>query len=293
MSDLDFDELDKAVGTMMNDNRTDANDDENVAEDTIVTDEASESTIPDTGKASDAKLVVRQRGRFMDIVHPSSDMSSSQARNQSYSVSKNVDPGDEVVEENINAVEEPEEIDTVIDTLDMNDEEEIASPGVTEIKTDDVKVFAPATEFEEDSIDGEESEEIVEVFDSTVEDEGVQSEEVSDDSEDEATEADEEEEEALSTPFIAGAKVDKRPLGGDSISSDDDVDAIKSTEGNFSSKSIVDGQDTQRSIYEVEEGDTIVAPAKKKSGGWIWFLVIILVIIVGAGAGLAAFYLLF
>ena len=98
MSDIDFDELDKAVNSLMtNVDTTKRNEALDDPEDTVVTLDATEpvaggepvsapeavsaSTIPASALAQTAStspaLAVKRRGQFMDVMHPSSDMKAA------------------------------------------------------------------------------------------------------------------------------------------------------------------------------------------------------------------------
>ncbi|MGE5298855.1 MAG: hypothetical protein ACM3KF_02335 [Acidobacteriota bacterium] len=98
MSDIDFDELDKAVNSLMtNVDTTKRNEALDDPEDTVVTLDATEpvsggesvsvpeavsaSTVPASALAQTAStspaLAVKRRGQFMDVMHPSSDMKAA------------------------------------------------------------------------------------------------------------------------------------------------------------------------------------------------------------------------
>ncbi len=79
MTEFDFDELDRAVNNLMTDvdtsKRSEAFDDpeEKTVELTDTTDQPSAGSVP---PSVTQPLAVQRRGRFMDVVHPSSDMSA-------------------------------------------------------------------------------------------------------------------------------------------------------------------------------------------------------------------------
>lgn len=91
MTELDFDELDKAVNSLMGDvdtsKRNPGLDDpeDNVvtlttAEATPAAPAASVSAVSASQTSADSSLAVKRRGQFMDVIHPSSDMKATPAK---------------------------------------------------------------------------------------------------------------------------------------------------------------------------------------------------------------------
>ena len=309
MSDLDFDELDKAVEGMM-DGKNEGGD---------VGDGAKgEGEVEEKVKVAP----VRKRGRFMDMVHPSSDMRAGAGGGVGAPV-KREEVVEEKTEEGSGEESSGEEViidgeggedirlDEVLEELSNENKdggEEDESEGVFEeeekpwvevldegVYDEEKKEDAGGDEVEggEEPVEGDDDEGGFEEVDGDEDREG----DFEDDSEeggDTEEEKEDEIDEVISTPFIPGAKIDKRPLGGVTRSGGD-VDAIKSTSGNFSAASVVDKQqDEGRSIYDVDEDDTtMVVAERRKGGGWVWLLVVLLVIVLGAGAGVGVWYFVF
>jgi hypothetical protein len=82
------------------------------------------------------------------------------------------------------------------------------------------------------------------------------------------------------SPFIADAKVDKRPLGPYVPES---AHSVHSTKNIYSQRT-----PTNQPIADM---DHMVVGAPKKTSGWVWALVTILVVLVGGGLGFLAFML--
>ncbi|MCL2444971.1 hypothetical protein FWD07_02520 [Candidatus Saccharibacteria bacterium] len=332
MSDIDFDELDKAVGSMMEGEEERGGDGDDA--ESVQGEEVKEKNGSDEQEVTEAKPVARRRGRFMDMVHPSSDMHRSPSMGQERTVDKEVtEVADETerTEESSVGEDEQDVVDAVLEDLDiskdagMKEEDlelssvEMLDDGVYEEENKDYveKVIdevveenseggegddeemeiaeneegAEESEPEEEVEEGGGDEEVEEVEETVVE-EG-DSEEEPDFGEkveiDDIVEEVEEKEEEAKTPFIRGAKIEKRPLG-EIAPTKDGMDEMKSTEGNFSAASVVDELDNGRSIYETDEIETTVVREKKTGGGWVWLLVFLAVIALGVGLGVGVWY---
>lgn len=102
MTDIDFDELDKAVNTLMGDKALSQSKPESAIVDTPEksnaepsvaepeADTANESTPPSvqTPDTRPAALAVKRRGQFMDVMHPSADMTNSRTARPAAKVSR-------------------------------------------------------------------------------------------------------------------------------------------------------------------------------------------------------------
>lgn len=246
MGDIDFDEIDKAVEGAINKKKNQGAD--NVPVEASELHEEVEMVKP------------ARRGRFMDMIHPSSDMLGQRPLRADQEDVVNEDP-------------EPAGGDT--GNVPVPDEDEPDS--------------------EPEGMFGDEPAEVAPV--DAPEDGGERdiANELADDYEEDDDDEDDDEEDLTPGPFLSGTKVEKRPLGGGAnVGAEDAHEGIESTEGNFSTRGIIDESDEHRAMYDSEEiSDTTVAPSKKKSGGWVILLVILGVVIAGAGAGAAVFFFLF
>lgn len=312
MGDLDFDELDKAVTGAMQD----------------------DSTVNESGSvgSSDASTTINNggRGRFMDIVHPSSDMSNQrQPMNQGYKVIPDVQPQTEEVvtqTEEISA-NDAAELDRITESIQNElpgDGVEIKEPIVAEpaeetiVATESVTVPElsnnPEVEIKSSVLD---TDPVVDLTDTSVEqtpadvenkiasiEEAAQAptpeapadlqaanDEVAT-SEDASVEEVGSDVEPISTPFLPDAKVEKRPLGSIDSVGQSGVDEVQSSTSGFDPSAI--NENETQSIYDQEPvaQATVVKP-KKKAGGWIWLLIILLIVLVGAGGGALLYLLVF
>lgn len=307
MSDIDFDELDKAVEDMMSGSGT-GHDDmsefvRSVKEDTPeavpekkVTAKSSVKPQPKKKvvnkaapvKKAAAKVDIRHRGRFMDVMHPNHDMKASRSvpRNQNYSTTHSIEPLDKSLKLDDEAVEEIALDEVKVDKKVKNEKSETAKKRETK---EDLKL---------DSVD--------DLDDFKIVDNTVISEEVEDEGEPDGNSFSLED--SITTPFLPDAKVEKRPLGGGAavdsaldlseeskmVSKGKNKKQAKAGGIDLSSMDI-DSEPMPKSIYDIDDsqaGTVVVAPPKKKSG-WIWLLVILLIALVGAGGGMALYFLLF
>lgn len=174
MTELDFDELDKAVNSLMTPSTTTAPTavDSSAQELEVATEEAATVSAPvQTPVAGPVISLAKRRGRFMDVVHPSSDMKTStlvvpSRQGITVAAPSSVTEPDQTVEP-VKSEDEISKTDAAWpDPLDMQS----TTTGTTPTETDD-------TQTEEES---------------SFTDSG----------------------EPLSSPFLPGAKVEKRPLGG-------------------------------------------------------------------------------
>lgn len=133
MQDIDFDELDRAVSSVMT----------NPSDDTtpVVTPEPNIETPAQPAPTSPA--VRRSSGRFMDVVHPSSDMRGTQqpsrpkAPESAPSVAPAPQPAEEATEKSGDAFSWPDPIDLAAAKMPDQPEPVVEAPSVTEEPTTD------------------------------------------------------------------------------------------------------------------------------------------------------------
>lgn len=189
MSDIDFDELDKAVSSIMSSKTVGST---SVA-DAPVEEPPVQETAPETAAASEspaagsearpssAAPLAKRRGRFMDVVHPSSDMkSATPAKPQSREGVMIALPASPVNDPTSSTVSQPAA--EVAQTVEEKSADETGWPDPLELQspaepTEDKEGESPADSAADAVTSGASSE-------------------------------------PLSSPFLPDAKVDKRPLGG-------------------------------------------------------------------------------
>lgn len=279
MTDIDFEELDKAVNSVINDSYGDTSAPKDIQPEPIEQKENQES---EEIKESETKKIVerplpqlssprRFKGRFMDVVHPSSDMRSNTPRTVSVEKAK----------------EEEEEIKP--------------SPEYNEPKKNDFGNMPDPIDVHEQKNQEEEK----------IEDKSVES------------------------PFIADAKVEKRPLGAFSQSNfettepKDQVNKVEEkTENLIKDESLpaelqkdvlsIEGDSTTQAssvnqsvtpvvsfnqhvkntnndkipapVYDTKEYHGALMHAPKKKSGWLTVVWIVLVIALGALAGFSVYW---
>lgn len=178
MTELDFDELDKAVNSLMAENDT-----TDQPAQSSGTSSASQSP-SDTPASSAIPSPALKRGRFMDIVAPSSTVRSAPVVVKREAAEVTPPTIEEAVTADATPIETPEPApelaepavdDTVAEPV-VTDEvtEDVAAPTETDMPSDDVTPVVAEAPVEPTPTD-----------------------------------------EPLSSPFLADAKVEKRPLGGD------------------------------------------------------------------------------
>lgn len=293
MKEIDFDELDRAVSSLMGEVKTDGNPNNDPAtgepvEKIIELDDLKES-IPkeptEAAASSDVTPVakppapaIRRSGRFMDVVHPSSDMkkvaSGGLVSRQGNDI---VPPGSrkpDVSEESI-SLAEPEEIAAAAEPKDQiftpQTEKMIAAPDSIEIEEQQ----KPTSDSWPDPIDLAMDEKEP---DTATDTESVVDSEKPEDAKVEITEFDKTDDESdsespLSSPFISDAKVEKRPLGGyptDStlpsdgsavnVSNEDDTSAQTPVELNLPAELGADVMAVEAAQSESEEPKQVSEP---------------------------------
>lgn len=217
MKELDFDELDRAVNSLMTNvpKSEPPKPDDNVRTVTIQTSESEEvnplspEVQPETSvtpspaetardRSSSPLVASRKSGRFMDVVHQSSDMKKPSAPRHGKTIEPraSVEPAQPVVNEPIVTPESPGPI-------------EEPEPETT---PEEVSTFESSTSEWPDPIDmHSKSEDETEQGD-IAEDTGIPDAPESYSDTDDKTE-----QPPLETPFLTDAKVEKRPLGGPAV----------------------------------------------------------------------------
>lgn len=210
MTEFDFDELDRAVNNLMSDVDTSKRDEafDDPQEKTIELPGAPEqvSTRSTASVVATPPLAVMRRGRFMDVVRPSSDMSSPVAPKREPIVIQPSTSGQSVSTVDLPAIESP-----VPETNAEAAQDEGASS--------DADTYADLNESPE--------------FDTSERDD--QSGETGASEDLQATDSDESPEPGqhtpespMESPFLADAKVEKRPLGAPSDQSGEVIDVMPS-----------------------------------------------------------------
>lgn len=156
MSDIDFEELDKAINKAVGTDSEqkpaeDVKDDnlENLDDGQETADESKKTIdLDDQGsEESDKKIVPHREGRFLDMVHPSADMSSS---NSAFSPSQSITKIDPIDNDSLNEEDQKEQTST---------EEDVQSSEATVESSDDgtaEKIAEQTTPAESPFIEGSE-----------------------------------------------------------------------------------------------------------------------------------------
>ena len=231
-----------------------------------------EETVPaDEPAGDDAIAAPRSSGRFMDMVHHSSDMTVNRSSSVPPSpeqappseatsrVATDVAPLDAAAEGDQQSAEAPAE---------LPEESLAADISAIDFSQPEPEPTTPAEANTTETNLGDSSEGAA----PTAEADGAAVEEQSG---------------QLDSPFLPDAQVEKRPLGGVPTS----ADAIESTD--VSTPAPTDSAPASQSIYAPEN---VVAPGAalpaKKGGNWVWLAIIAALIIVGGGGGFAAWFFL-
>lgn len=236
MKDIDFEELDRAVSSVLQKS-------EDVSSDVDTSQDLQDSTEAATTPAKKTLVQKRTSGRFMDVVHPSSDMRNQNkptVSRQALDITPPTPKEEELTPVESNGDEQYGERSSVVDTPDttVETEEEITDPDLhtlpdpldfhnftTEDETapeneseepatvEDVRSSADATQEDEDK--GE----LLEYDDMALE------QTVSELAELDGLMQDQREMPSLDTPFVSDLAVEKRPLGAFSIGTEDGNEA--------------------------------------------------------------------
>jgi hypothetical protein len=244
------------------------------SDDADSTDQSTPDATPETPEEPVPTVPRPQNGRFMDMVHSSSDVTVKRPvvpPAPTQSVSREAADVAPLTTDEPETPTEPEATDA-----DASPEEQLASE-VNSIDFSNVDDEATGTESapEESKLDSD-------------------TDVAPADTDENAAETTETDTESNGTPFIPDAKVDKRPLGGGVSTT---VDSLGST---GLGTSALDSDNTS-SIYAQDAPATsgMIAPGQsakppKKGGGALsWILIILGVILIGGGAGFAAWLFLF
>lgn len=232
MKEIDFDELDRAVSSLMGEVKPDSNPDIDPAtgepfEKLVELDDLkSPEPVGEQEKlqntlepAKSAAPAIKRSGRFMDVVHPSSDMKKPTSMSPVSRQGNEIVPPSSRIAESVDepiSLAEPDEGDEPKEAIFMpQTEKTIAAPDSIEVE----EQKKPTSDSWPDPIDlamdeKEPDTDVVALLPADTESSDEDS--VDDSVDDSATQAlDEPNSEApLSSPFITDAKVEKRPLGG-------------------------------------------------------------------------------
>lgn len=241
MSEIDFEELDKEVNKVMADE-----------------DGAGESKKPVEVKVRKvAKPVVR--GRYMDMVHPSSDM---RPPTRNYATGKKIKmPENDVILEDV----------TGKSVGAMHHEPNVKKEAETEYVEDEVEFGI----IEDANSDNSVEEELL------AEEDFVSEPEPFAEVEDEQAPNGNNYSLGGKSPFIPDAKVDKRPLGNHVPEGSER--GVHSTKNVYSQRTPVK--------HESVEVKPKVIESHKKTSGWVWALVTLLVLAAGGGLGVLVYML--
>lgn len=311
MKDLDFDELDRAVNSLITKAPNGSTQDSNIS---------NEKPSVDTNITPPTLAARRSSGRFMDVVHPSSDMRSSspmpESKNNSIESSMPIVNSTPITTP---ATDKPMIVEKPISKSDW--------PDPIDFHESNQKKDQKPAQSEDEDID-KINNEITKTLSNTSD-------------------------ESLESPFLSGAKVEKRPLGAFSnelpvsnveIMSDEEkndnkesnqdlenkeetvaplpaelhqdllkIEADSSTypekdssvlttkkpistpelttsiKQQYTEKPITSDQNSG-SIYDTSSyHKNVVRPTKKKSG-WMWVLWISILLVIGVGAGIVVYY---
>lgn len=95
---------------------------------------------------------------------------------------------------------------------------------------------------------------------------------------------------ATESPFLPGARVDKRPLGLDVKLNAESPNITKSTKNVYARREMLGHPKTP---IAANRPTMVVDNPKKKDHGFLWALLIIFVTLLGAGAGALVYYLMY
>ena len=218
MTDIDFDELDKAVNSLMQQHKDETETESPTSSTVASADEApvqvsspeakpaepvSSNVSTDSSSTTPSLATKRTNGRFMDVVHPSSDMTSAHVtRPHASRVGMHLlQPSPETISEvdNLNQANQ--------NTSDSVDVEQTSSQDHLSVLDSDIpeKALEPAqTESESASAPEADLDEAMSK---------LMAQELNETAQDSQS--------PLETPFVQGAVVDKRPLGGVPIDTPD------------------------------------------------------------------------
>lgn len=257
MKDLDFDELDRAVSSLLGAEQTP--DGQQVGDDTVQDPKPQESAESSTAtsvadepvETPQKKPLIEKRnsGRFMDVVHPSSDMKNLQKPSisrQAPSITP-LSKSDDTIEEKIEPQKEEEIVPEGVEAT-ISQEQKDGVVANEETAANDTHTMPDPLDFHNFSFDKEVKEESSNALTETPVDETVQEDSAHDiiDADDIDQDAIDDDHElaldkmaselheldglmvqddgpvSVETPFINGSMIEKRPLGAFSIDTPDE-----------------------------------------------------------------------
>lgn len=222
MSDIDFDELDKAVNSLVGD------DDSGEKKENSSPQEPTSDKIPsDANDKLGPALPSRRSGRFMDMKHNSSDMQKKDSSLMTPSKTNitPINPGikEEVAEakeaqeekaESKTTNEWPDPIDSAKTANNEKDKEEPSSVSSTDMPDPLDHMANNDTPKKEDETEVEKKEQPEKPEEKEAEEADSKTEDKKDEPEIDYEETEEKKDDKKESPFIDDAKVEKRPLGG-------------------------------------------------------------------------------
>lgn len=290
MKDIDFDELDRAVHSATNGGNSKS--DDNTRSEPAPVDNESITPASSPVRPPVSLATRRSSGRFMDVVHPSSDMrtkvggTNSSADDIHISVRKNVatnepenvstDSGEESWPDPIDFQEEHVNEKSEDKTADLADMSPLESPFLTDTKVEK----RPLGAFSDDApIESEESKDVLEEVSDIFEEEP--SEELPEPIE--KKDGVVEEDELLLLPESPDSEKEEP-----AVEVEQPIGPVSITQQYTEQPSTAEQSSTM--IFDTDEYKKPLAHPKKKGSGWLIILWIIILLVVGAGAGAAIYF---
>ncbi|OGL32418.1 hypothetical protein A3F64_01985 [Candidatus Saccharibacteria bacterium RIFCSPHIGHO2_12_FULL_42_8] len=222
MSDIDFDELDKAVNSLVGDDDS-GEKKENPSSQEPTSDKSSSDTTDKIGPA----LPSRRSGRFMDMKHNSSDMQKKDSSLMTPSKT-NITPLSSGIKEEVEGAKEaqeekaeskstnewPDPIDSAKTVPEGKDKEVSSNVSSTDMPDPLEHMANNDTSKKEDEPEVEKKKESEKPEEKEHEEVDTKTEPKEDEPEIDYEEAEEKKDDKKESPFIDDAKVEKRPLGG-------------------------------------------------------------------------------
>ncbi|MCL2869587.1 hypothetical protein FWF48_02150 [Candidatus Saccharibacteria bacterium] len=289
MKDLDFDEIDRAVGSAMGGSEPKASESSPFIEqlkNDVKADPAPENApsepVEPVAVKSEPRVIPHRKGQFLDMVNPNANMKHHHHGVIPPKVSHeaaSIEPDSSARKDTPVAAEEPPK---------EQPKTEPVTPGVENLddQDDDVTEINPDKLIEEPEEDPKLPEgikdELLEAHSEDTEPKGLIEEESGKEAPKEPEKVtkqpeqlEQDEESALDTPFLPDTKVEKRPLGGG------EPEVIASTPD----------------VHQEIKGLSTAAPAEpapvivksKGKSGWLWALLVVLLVILGAGIGFVVY----
>ena len=336
MKDIDFDELDKAVSGVLGTTKptepvvkttVESKDDTVVvtSTQTIVTEAPQQpEPVSTTPAATPLASPAVRRGRFMDVVHPSSDMTSAGTSPSSATkpdiiapssrklapISSDIVP--DALPEPAPAEVEPSDDEPKLDTIDTPTTLEPEEPKAIEPPAPLVEAVPPievppTASGENDETTAEEPKEKKEEPPTEIKDEP--SAEAEDEFADLTVEKVTEPAEVTPTPFLTDTKVDKRPLGAfgaedvvaananEPLPQELNTEVLKveskeaTDDASFTTENILSSPENRaddaqlKHMFDSESYQAPLTAHKRSSGIWLWVILILILLAVGSGLG--------